>query len=192
MIANAIGDIDVPSSFKINHMDKRWSGNPAPMTSYLYPGCGFGGYCLPKDVQALYAESVNKGYMPVIVKNILEVNRKIKEFAVKKVLASIDKGEYIGVLGLSFKPESDDIRETPSKDIIKMLLEEGYSKIIAYDPLANDNFKNTYNLPIKYAYNIEEIFSNCDSIIVLTAWDEFKKYKRQLAGKNVLDFRYYL
>ena len=192
MIANVIGDIDIPTAFSILHFDRRWSGNPAEMTSYLYPGCGFGGYCLPKDIQAIYSQAVKKGYSSSLLKDIININTKIKEFVAERISDIVDKDEYIGILGLSFKPDSDDVRETPAKDVIKMLLDKGYKKIIAYDPLANRNFRKIYNLPIEYADSILDVAKKVNYIVILTAWEEFKKRKDILIDKKILDFRYFL
>ena len=191
MIADAIGDIEIPRSFKILHLDKRWSGNPASMTAYVYPGCGFGGYCLPKDIRALYSQAVAKGYSASILKDVVNMNQRIKRFVVARIMEAVNKKEYIGILGLSFKPNSDDVRETPARDIIEMLLAKG-CKIIAYDPLAMQNFKKTYNLKIKYANSISEVAKRAEYIVILTAWEEFKKRKALLSGKRVFDFRYYI
>ncbi|MBI2251527.1 MAG: UDP-glucose/GDP-mannose dehydrogenase family protein [Armatimonadetes bacterium] len=191
MVADAIGDIDISNAFKILHNDKRWRGTPANMTSYVYPGCGFGGYCLPKDTEALYFQSKFNGYEPMLIKEVLKVNSKIKEFVVNKITNTLCRDDYIGILGLSFKPNSDDVRETPSKDIIKMFLERGFKKIIAYDRIAQEKFKEAYKLPIEYGGNIKEVADKADNILILTAWDEFKKDKNLLINKNVFDFRYF-
>ena len=191
MIADTIGNIDIKSSFKALHLDKRWYGRPAQMTTYVYPGCGFGGYCLPKDTEALCVLARRKGYQPLILKNILDVNRNIKKYINDKICRAVKKDEYIGILGLSFKPNSDDVRNTPAKDIIKLLLKRGYYKIIAYDPAASENFKEQHDIPIEYADCMKEVLKKSDNILILTAWDEFRKNKA-LRRKNVFDLRYML
>ena len=191
MIADAVGDIDIKASFKVLHLDKRWSGAPAGITSYIYPGCGFGGYCLPKDTQALCMLAASKNYAPQIIRGVLDINRKIKEHIVKKIEKKVNKDEWIGILGLSFKPNSDDVRETPAKDVIQILMDRGYNKIIAYDPVANENFKKRYNFPLEYATCIDEVLKRANQILILTAWDEFKN-NAGLSRDNVFDFRYIL
>ena len=84
MIAEHIGDIDVPSAFKILHQDKRWFGHPASMASYVYPGCGYGGYCLPKDTAALSSIARENGFMPKILEANLEINEEITEHVSQK------------------------------------------------------------------------------------------------------------
>jgi len=192
MIAQSMGNIDIINAFKILHRDRRWFGSPAQMTSYVYPGCGFGGYCLPKDTLALCSLATQQGLASSVLKGVLKVNSEIKKHVVKTISNSVSRDEYIGILGLSFKARSDDVRQSPVADIIKLLLDAGYSRIIAYDPLANENFKRSFNLPIDYAESFEAIVQKVQYLIVLTAWDEFKKNRNMLRGKTVFDFRYYL
>jgi len=192
MIAHEVGNIDIIKAFRILHLDRRWFGTPAKMTSYVYPGCGFGGYCLPKDTEALHILASRKGVNSPILKSVLETNREIKKYVVKSVSDIVPYGEPIGILGLSFKAQSDDIRQTPVADIIKLLLEAGYGRIIAYDPLACENFKKAYNFPIEYADSLQSIAQRAGYLLLLTAWDEFRKQKALLQGKTVFDFRYFL
>jgi UDPglucose 6-dehydrogenase len=192
MIAHTIGDINIIQAFNILHEDKRWSGSPAKMTSYVYPGCGFGGYCLPKDTMAMFMHSKLKGYDACILNSVITVNERIKDFVVQRIIRNISKEETIGILGLAFKPNSDDIRDTPSKTIIEKLLENGFDKIVAYDPIANNAFASTYSLNISYANSLDEIVEHADCLILLTAWDEFKKNKEKLKSKKLFDFRHFL
>ena len=192
MVADAMGDVDITNSFKILHLDKRWHGNPAAMTSYLYPGCGFGGYCLPKDTLAIYSAAKAQGYDSPLIREVLKVNDKIKEYFAKRIIGSTHKDSYVGILGLSFKPGSGDVRNTAAKDIIRGLIDRGYDNIIAYDPAAMDDFKETYGLPIAYADTFEEVIKRCETIVLLTAWEEFKVKSSMLKGKKVIDGRYFI
>lgn len=191
MVADAIGDIDVPKAFRILHEDKRWSGDPASMASYVYPGCGYGGYCLPKDTSALSRISMKNGFSPDILESNLKTNEKIKDFVVSKVTAKVKPAETIGILGLSFKTGSDDVRLTPSHDIIQRLMDKGYNKIVAYDPLANGAFKAEYpTLDITYCNTLEELLGYTENVLILTGWKEFKEKKEMILTKNLFDFRY--
>lgn len=174
MIAQNIGDIDVISAFKILHSDKRFSGNPSGITSYLYPGMGFGGYCLPKDTLALYKKSKDKGYEAKILNDILKVNDEILDFYAYKIQKEISKDKKIAILGLSFKPGSDDVRDTKSATLISKLLNLGFENIYAYDPIANDVFAKTYDYKLYYRNSLDEIISECDVLVIATAWMEFK------------------
>ncbi len=192
MVADRIGGIEIARAFKILHQDKRWSGHPAGMASYVYPGCGFGGYCLPKDTEALYMQGKAKGFDAQGLQHVLHVNERVKDFVVEKIAADTPTSETIGILGLSFKPNSDDIRDTPTKAIIQRLLARGYNRIIAYDPLANDLFDRAYRLPIAYANNLHAIVQAADVLVLLTAWDEFGRNRDLFNGKKMYDFRYCL
>lgn len=189
MLADRMGGVDIPEAFRVLHSDRRWSGNPANMTSYVYPGCGFGGSCLPKDIHALISAAQGHGYTSLLLEEILNINSRIKNFVVQKISHSVNPEETIAVPGLSFKPNSDDVRATPSKDIIQGLLERGYKKIVAYDPMATENFKSTHQLPIRHVASLSEALRQASCVVVLTAWREFAEKKDQF---KVLDFRHFL
>lgn len=174
MIAQSIGNIDIISAFNILHNDKRFSGSPAGIASYLYPGMGFGGYCLPKDTLALYKKSKDKGYEAKILNDILKVNEEILDFYAYKIQKEISKDKKIAILGLSFKPGSDDVRDTKSATLISRLLNLGFQNIYVYDPIANDIFAKTYDYKLSYKNNLDEIVSECEVLIIATAWNEFK------------------
>jgi UDPglucose 6-dehydrogenase len=190
MIADEIGGIDVRRAFNILHEDKRWFGQPAPMAKYVYPGCGFGGYCLPKDTQAMFNIAKEKYHNPnSMLSATLAVNHLIKNHSVMKILTfTTDKNTRIGILGLSFKPNSDDVRDTPAVHIISGLLEKGYTNISAYDPLANHCFKQHYpHLMINYVNCLNDIMTTNDIIVIVTACNEFKNLKKK---KHLIDLRY--
>lgn len=192
VIADKVGGIDIKSAFKIFHEDKRWFGNPANMQSYAFPGCGFGGYCLPKDTQALVKKSEEVGYEPKILQNVLAVNSEIKPHWVSKINEAVSKDENVAILGLSFKPESDDVRQTPAAEIIKLLLESGYKNLLCYDPIANELFDKTYKFPVKYSKTMEEAIKNSKAIVIATAWKEFSENKKLFENKAIFDLRYIL
>lgn len=189
-VAENIGGIEVAEAFKILHMDKRW--NNCNMTSYVYPGCGYGGYCLPKDTNALYSQSVEKGYEPKILKNVISINDNISKSICARIIKDIDKEGTIGILGLSFKPDSDDVRDTPAAKIITCLIEKGYKKIVVYDPVAEDEFKKKYKeLEIDYCIDMEDLYSKSDVIAIVTAWKQFNDVKKY-PKKKIIDCRYML
>lgn len=193
VIARKLGEVDIPMAFELLHMDHRFSGNPATIVSYVFPGCGYGGYCLPKDTKALVSLSQNLGYKPKILQNNLKMNEDIigillEDFTKHKV----DKSDRIGILGLSFKPDSDDVRGTPAARCIKILLSAGFKKIYAYDPVATSNFRTAYrDLGIRYLNTLDEIINKTDVLIIVTAWREFHKLAR-LENKKIYDLRYYI
>ena len=191
VIADTIGGIDVAEAFRILHMDKRWGG--AAMASYCYPGCGYGGYCLPKDTNALYAVARTAGFDAQILRNVIATNDHIPEFIADKIVRAVGDrpDQCVGILGLSFKPGSDDVRDTPSAKIIRALLGRGYTNIVGYDPVAIDEFRRCYDLPISYASSYDELLCRADSLVIATAWPEFRDV-RSRTQKPVVDCRYML
>jgi UDPglucose 6-dehydrogenase len=193
MIGHTIGDIDVMKAFKVLHEDKRWFGHPANMASYVYPGAGYGGYCLPKDTSALVHLSTANGFKPSMLAANLKINNFIKTFIAEQVESQVPKNENVGILGLSFKPNSDDVRFTPSKEVIELLLEKGYKNIYAYDPIATAEFQKHYpELPVHYCDSLDEIIYKTEHVIILTGWKEFVENKEKINTNNVYDYRYIL
>lgn len=190
LVAKKIGEIDVETAFKLLHLDKRFSGNPANIVSYIYPGCGYGGYCLPKDTEAIAKLSLDLGFRPELLESNLSMNSKIMNVLLTDFInRHDDRSTKIGILGLSFKPDSDDVRETPAFQCIKILQDEGYRSIMAYDPMAMTNFAQTYpELDITYAENENELLSKSAVIFILTAWKKFADL--DYTNKNVYNFRY--
>ncbi|APH15172.1 UDP-glucose/GDP-mannose dehydrogenase family protein [Clostridium botulinum] len=190
-VADVIGDIQIKEAFKILHMDKRWKTEN--MSSYVYPGCGYGGYCLPKDTEAMYQKSTLKGYEPMILKNVISINNSMPDFMADKIMKVISKEDKIGILGLSFKPGSDDVRDSSSAKIIRILIDKGYKNILAYDPIANIAFREKYKFnEINYCNDIDSVCNDSDILVLATAWDEFKNIKKEYPNKKIIDCRYFL
>ncbi len=150
---------------------------------FLNAGAGFGGSCFPKDVKALIARSKDLEVNPELLETVIRVNEeqpyKLVELLKKKYPDLRNK--KVGILGLSFKPGTDDIREAPSRKIIRELLDEK-AEIIVYDPKATKNIKNVFGNRIKYSKNGQEVINKSNIVLIVTEWDEFKKldYKDKL------------
>jgi UDPglucose 6-dehydrogenase len=143
---------------------------------FLNAGLGWGGSCFPKDVKALIAFSKDIGYKPLVVSSTLEVNEKQPLTAVemaKKILGKL-KGKRIAILGLAFKPDTDDIREAVSLRIVSKLLEEG-AVIAVYDPVAKTNVEKIFAGKLIYSNSSLECLKEADCCIIVTEWDEFRK-----------------
>ena len=193
IVARTLGNIEIKKAFNLLHKDRRFFGSPAPITSYVFPGCGYGGYCLPKDTKAIVALSQEHGFIPDILNNNILVNEKIMDILLSGVCHTYpDKSTKVGILGLSFKPDSDDVRDSPAARCIRTLNSLGYGNIYAFDPVASNNFKENYkNLEVKYVKKLEEILTIVDTIIIVTAWKEFGSVPN-LFNKKIFDFRYFL
>ncbi|MDI6644792.1 MAG: UDP-glucose/GDP-mannose dehydrogenase family protein [Methanobacteriaceae archaeon] len=147
--------------------------------SFLYAGCGYGGSCFPKDVQALIKTAQSHGYNPEILKKVESVNQNQKKVLVNKVIERFGKnlsGLTFAIWGLSFKPETDDMREAPSVVIINKLTEKG-AKINVYDPQSMEIAKKYYfkkNNSIRFIENKYDALNNADALILVTEWKEFR------------------
>ncbi len=144
--------------------------------SFLYPGVGFGGSCFPKDVKALIAISQNKGYDFELLKAVYKINQEAKKRFIEKVIKTLKgvKGKTIAVLGLAFKPNTDDMREAPSIDVIKKLKQEG-ANIKTFDPVAMDKAREVLPEDVTYAKSAMDAVAGTDAVLVLTEWNEFKQ-----------------
>jgi UDPglucose 6-dehydrogenase len=147
---------------------------------FLFAGIGYGGSCFPKDVQALDYTADQYGSPFRILKAVMKVNDEQKlsiTEKVKKVLGADLRGKTIGIWGLAFKPETDDVREAPSLYIAARLLEMGAS-LKAYDPEAIDNFKTAFgqkSSEITFVNNQEEVLKGADALVICTEWNEFRR-----------------
>ena len=147
---------------------------------FLKAGLGYGGSCFPKDTKALHWLANDSGYEIKTIKATIEVNenQKYKMFRKAKQRFGSLKGMKVAVLGLTFKPETDDLREAPSIPNIKRLLDEG-AEIVAFDPVGEENFKKKFNLPIEYVKSPKEALKNADVAFIFTEWKEIKNLDLQ-------------
>ena len=153
---------------------------------FLDAGLGYGGSCFPKDVKALIACSKTFGYTPELLESVENVNKtqplKAVQFC-KEQLGNLE-GKNVAILGLAFKPDTDDMREARVIPIVDQLLKEG-ANITAYDPVAIPVAKTIFNNKIKYANSALECIKNADTCIITTEWEEFKKLKPEDFIKNM-------
>lgn len=145
---------------------------------FLKAGCGYGGSCFPKDTKALHYLASQGGYELKTVKAAIEVNKSQKLVLLKKARNKYRsfKGVNIAVLGLAFKPGTDDLREAPSLDNVSVFIDEG-AKIKAYDPIAINNYKKKYPTEIEYVNSPEEALKNADVCFIFTEWNEIKNVR---------------
>lgn len=143
---------------------------------FLYAGCGYGGSCFPKDVKALIHTGKENGYHMRVIEAVEAVNESQKEIVFRKLSDAFGgdlKGKRIAMWGLSFKPETDDMREAPSLVVIEKLLAAG-AEVIAYDPVAMDEAHRRLGRRISYARDMYEAVIDADAIAMMTEWKEFR------------------
>jgi len=162
---------------------------------FLHPGPGYGGSCFPKDTRALLTIAASNNLELGIVKSAVEANEKQKSIMIDKIKNGIGdiKGRTIAVLGLSFKPNTNDMREAPSVSIIDNLL-KGKARIRAFDPIAMDDAKTIFHAKIKYAKGPYDCVKGADAVIIMTEWNEFRnlellKIKTLMKSPNFFDLR---
>jgi UDPglucose 6-dehydrogenase len=166
--------------------------------SFIYPGVGYGGSCFPKDVQALERTAHKYGYHSRILQAVEAVNHDQKSSIVSKIRGHFSddiKGRVFAIWGLSFKPNTDDMREAPSRRVIEELLKGG-ARVRVYDPVAMNEVRRIYGASddIFYASNPEEAIKGSDALVVLTEWlvfrsPDFDMIKRDLTHPVVFDGR---
>jgi UDPglucose 6-dehydrogenase len=189
----ALGGIDVVDVMKGVHLDKRVSpilpnGDrivPA-FTSYLEAGCGFGGSCFPKDVKALIAHGEKSGSPMWLLDAVIRVNKQQPQQVVSLLKSRFPslQGVRIAVLGLAFKPGTDDMRESPAIPIVKELLAQD-AGIKAYDPVANHEARKLFgNRQIVYCDDLAQTVEDVQAVVLLTRWEEFERIPELLATLN--------
>lgn len=164
---------------------------------FLYPGCGYGGSCFPKDVQALACTARKHGYTMQVVEAVERVNEAQKGVLVRKLrelLGDDLRGRRIAVWGLAFKPETDDMRKAPALTAIGQLLEAG-AEVAAYDPVATEECRRLLkDRPVRYARNMYDAADGADAILLVTEWKEFRmpdwpRLRATMRGDGIVDGR---
>lgn len=165
---------------------------------FLYAGCGYGGSCFPKDVKALIKTAADLGYNMRVLQAVEEVNAEQKLILFHKLVnyygdISQLKGKTVGLWGLAFKPETDDMREAPSLVLIDLLLKAGVH-VKVYDPVAMDECRRRIGDSVTYANNRYDAAEGCDALMLVTEWKEFrmpnaKTLLQKMKGRLILDGR---
>ena len=185
----------------IEDVAKGMSYDPRIGANFLKAGIGYGGSCFPKDTKALKYLAKQHGYKLRTVEAAVDVNAEQKTKLYKKACDRLItfNGLKVAVLGLTFKPGTDDLREAPSLDNVKLLLEKG-ANIYAYDPVGEENYKKKYPTEINYVKSPEEALENANVCFIFTEWNEIKnikpeEYKKLMKtplvydGRNIYDLK---
>ena len=199
-LAAALGGVDVLEVVGGVQLDKRWNpitptGRASPqILTYLVPGCGFGGSCFPKDVQALRSQGEAQGLDMRMLNAVLDVN-DAQPSQVTQILAremGALRGRKVLLLGLAFKPGTDDVRESASLKIVDALLEAG-AQVTAHDPIATDHFKRAFGErsdAVRFVGSWEEEVAAAEAVIVATRWPDYAPLSdMDLGGKLLFDAR---
>ena len=165
---------------------------------FIYPGCGYGGSCFPKDVKALQHTAKTIGYTPTLISAVDSVNQNQKLVLFNKIndyFGGKLKDKVIALWGLAFKPNTDDMREASSRDLMQALWDAG-AKVQAYDPVAFDECKRIYGdqSQLQICENANDALNSADALAIVTEWNEFRspdftKIKNLLAHKVIFDGR---
>lgn len=164
-------------------------------SKFLHPGPGYGGSCFPKDTLALVQTAKEYDLNLSLVETVVKYNKQRKSDMADKIIEAFNnncQNKKISILGLSFKPETDDMRDSPSLDIIPILKEKGFD-ISVFDPVAMDEAKKLLK-NIEFSNNIEECLQESDGLVILTEWNEFRglsatRLKKVMKGNILIDLR---
>lgn len=191
-ICEGVGNVDAVDVWEGVHLDKRLSPfvgkkriRPGVL-SFILSGCGYGGSCFPKDTKALASFADSIGVNAQIIKQVIEVNRTQPERMIMLLKNTVGelKNKKIAVLGLSFKPNIDDLRESPAISVIRMLLKENAS-VYAHDPAFTEKAGELENLNIQITKTFDNAITNADAMLLMTSWDEYKKINPKLLKKKM-------
>jgi len=191
-LCDALGGVDVADVMQGVHLARYFTSTlgdgrrvKAPISSFLWAGCGYGGSCLPKDTKALSAHGSAHGQpMPlldaVIATNLAQPARMI---ALLERQFSRLQGLRVAVLGLAFKEDTDDMRESPAIPIVRQLIERG-AVVTAYDPIATEAARKVLPDGVRYAASLEQALQGVDAAMLITRWDEFQRVPALLRGRT--------
>jgi UDPglucose 6-dehydrogenase len=193
---NAVANICERTGADVTQVAKAMGMDPRIGSEFLNAGVGYGGSCFPKDVAAFIQVADQVGYNFELLKAVQNINTMQRYLLIEKLartFGGILTGKRIGVLGLAFKPNTDDMREAPASTIVEELLSKG-SIITAYDPRARSTAQALFGDRVIYANTPYDAASNSDALVLLTEWDEFRaldwdEIRRKMNGSTVIDGR---
>ena len=188
----AIGDIDtvdvsrgLRTSRYLTTTQPAGTTAVAPIVSFLLAGCGFGGSCLPKDVAALHAEGHRRGLPMAVLEAVLRVNAEQPREVIRRLEKHFPDlaGVRVAVLGLAFRPDTDDVRESPAIPIVRELQARG-AQLKAYDPAAAANARRIFGTGLELCESLEKALIGCDAAVLVTRWAEFEALPELISRLN--------
>jgi len=190
-LCSALGGVDVAEVMRGVHLARYFTTTledgrriKAPISSFLWAGCGYGGSCLPKDTKALAAHGAAHGAPMPLLTAVIETNQAQPA----KMVALLEKhfpslrGLRVALLGLAFKEDTDDMRESPAIPIARILVERG-TQVIAYDPIASNAARAVLPAGVRYAVSLEQALAEADAALLITRWAEFGRLPELLARR---------
>lgn len=189
-LCSAVGDVDVVEvmhgvhlSQYLSHIDADGAMKEAAITTFLEAGCGFGGSCLPKDVRALVAEGRRLGLSTPVLQSILETNetRPAAVLAIVRRELGELSGKRVAVLGLAFKPDTDDFRESPALPIVRKLRSAG-AVVTVHDPVVSTLPPALDGLGVAHAEKLEDAIRDVDAIVIVTRWRDYERLPELVAA----------
>jgi len=179
----------------VDHVRKGIGTDARIGSKFLYAGCGYGGSCFPKDVKALLHTGLDNGYHMEVIEAVERVNEKQKSIVYDKITKAVGdvKGKTIAIIGLAFKPETDDMREAPALIVIDKLLNDG-ATIRVFDPVAMDECKRRIGDAVTYCKNLYDAADGADVFALMTEWRQFRMpswnvVKKVMNGNVIVDGR---
>lgn len=184
--------VDAMDAMHGMHLDKRFmplmpdgSRVKPGSISYLEPGCGFGGSCFPKDVKALVAYGEDAGNPMPLLRSVIDINKVQPQRMIDMLKARLPElaGLKIAVLGIAFKPGTNDIRESPALPIVQALLDAS-AKVVAYDPTAQSEAEKVFGKSLVFSDTLETAISDVDAVLIVTRWKAFEAIPALLASRE--------
>ncbi len=190
-LCSALGDVDVADVMSGVHLARYFTSTlddgrrvKAGISSFLWAGCGYGGSCLPKDTKALSAHGAARGAPMPLLDAVINTNLTQPQRMLAKLRTHCPQlqGLKVAVLGLAFKEDTDDMRESPAIPIVKMLIDAGVD-VVAYDPIAMPAAKPLLPAAVRYAPTLEAALAEAEAAMLITRWAEFQRVPELLAGR---------
>ena len=190
-LCSTVGSIDAADVMQGVHLMKELTPSVngkrsrAPIASFAFPGCGFGGSCFPKDLKAIVSHGQKLGANMPLLQSVIDVNHRQPERMIdllKQRIPSL-KGVRVAVLGLAFKPETDDVRESPAIPIVKRLVEEG-AVVRGVDPVAINEAKKVLPTNVELTDDLRHALDGAAAVLLVTKWEQFRAVPDMLRGRD--------
>ena len=191
-LCTALGDVDVADVMRGVHLARYFTSTledgrrvKSGISSFLWAGCGYGGSCLPKDTKALSAHGVAHGSPMPLLDAVIKTNSAQPARVIEMLRRHLPalSGRRVALLGLAFKEDTDDMRESPAMPLARLLVEQG-AEVIAYDPIAGAAARPALPKQVRIAASMEEAVGDAEAVMLVTRWEEFQRLPALIAGRS--------